>query len=59
MTLQGNNTTAVISGLMPITQYAFSIRLQNAAGISEFSPFTLQTTLGEGMFFIIFKVFLF
>ncbi|VDN52545.1 unnamed protein product [Dracunculus medinensis] len=49
MTLQGNNTTAVISGLMPITQYAFSIRLQNAAGISEFSPFTLQTTLGEAL----------
>uniref|UniRef100_A0A9J2PH80 Protein-tyrosine-phosphatase n=1 Tax=Ascaris lumbricoides TaxID=6252 RepID=A0A9J2PH80_ASCLU len=49
VTLYGNNTSATVSGLLPLTQYSFSVSAENAAGMSEFSPSVIYRTLGEAL----------
>ncbi|VDM28041.1 unnamed protein product [Toxocara canis] len=49
VTLYGNSTSATVSGLLPLTQYSFSISAENAAGMSEFSPAVIYRTLGEAL----------
>uniref|UniRef100_A0A915DDL1 protein-tyrosine-phosphatase n=1 Tax=Ditylenchus dipsaci TaxID=166011 RepID=A0A915DDL1_9BILA len=47
LTTDDNRTHAVVSQLLPNTQYVFSVRAENSAGESGFGPETVFKTIGQ------------
>ncbi|CAB3406348.1 unnamed protein product [Caenorhabditis bovis] len=47
MAAPSNATTVIVDNLSPFTLYAFAVRAENSAGLSEFGPETTFRTLGE------------